>query len=200
MAKRRVSKFATALTYIIVILLVVAVIGGVVYFTKGLTTDFKSFFGVIDGEVVLDSISGVNLSVDNPLKVDVKYTFSFADKDLTGYRLEIVANPEYDFEFKVDGAFYSFKGDSIDWMSCFDVEYHETSFTLIPKADCVSDMLRLLFDGKTVEFEDDWFDFTEVDLFILNVYSYNDKAFFSIGLNISKGLRSLTLDKTEIVF
>ena len=86
---KRSNKIASALSYFVIIMLVIAVIGGLYYFTNGLTTDFKAFYLRINDKDVLTNNEVVFLRSDKPLKVETKYVLGFFNKDLTGYTYEI---------------------------------------------------------------------------------------------------------------
>ncbi len=103
MARRKKNKLSNALSYVLVVLLIVGVCGFVVFFTNGLTEDFKEFFLIINDKPVLSDISGVNIAYNEPLSIQVRYTFDGIKKDLSGYKVTITANPDTDYSFTVDG-------------------------------------------------------------------------------------------------
>lgn len=195
--KRKSTTIFKVISYVIIVLLLCAICAFLVYFTNGFTTDFKTFYGVVNGDTVLDDIENVYVSKTQPLRVSVKYTFGLANK--SGYRLELMANSDYTFSFLVDGETYSSAGD-VAWENCFDITTDKNMFVLSPKADYLSDMLALLYPGKDVQLVDENVDCALNDLFILRVYSYNDATSFSIKFNVGKGVRAIEFDKKEIVF
>lgn len=197
MARNRSNKLIEIVTYIFVALLLVALIGVIVYFTNGLTTDFVSFYLQKDGADILHDTNGLYFSINQPLKIDVKYLLEFANEDLKGYSLELKANPDVDFDFYVDGAVMSFQGD-VDWNKCFDIVEDETSFTVTPKGDNLTELLQCVYPGANIDIDENA-DLGK-DLFRLTVYSYNKKASITLGLCLYVPAQGIVLDKTEIVF
>ena len=85
-------KAAKIISYIVLVLVFVAVCGFLVYYTGGFTSDFKTFYINVDGRDILTSADGYKLSADTPLTVNVKYTFGALNKDITGYSVKVVPN------------------------------------------------------------------------------------------------------------
>ena len=69
--------------YALIILALIGVLGFIIYFTGGFTTDFTGFYATVDGEDVMSTGSNFRMKTDDPLKVEVKYVFaSPASKNL----------------------------------------------------------------------------------------------------------------------
>ena len=113
---------AKVIGYILLVLVVVGVIGVIVYFTGGFTSDFKTFYVSVDGKDVLTSAGGYKTSQEMPLTVDVKYTFGSAGGDVSGYSVKIVPHvvEGKDFDFTLDDQVYSFQAET-DLTAGFDI-------------------------------------------------------------------------------
>ena len=66
------NKTIRILTYVLLGLLVVGVIGFVAYFTNGFKSDFKTFYINVDGKDIMESDGGYKVSKDKPMDVKVK--------------------------------------------------------------------------------------------------------------------------------
>lgn len=197
MAKRKRS-FVNVFSYILIVLLILAICGGIVYFTNGLTTEFKSFYLIVNGEDILDDKGGIAVSANQSLKIEPKYVLGVFDKDLSGYSYEIKANPEANFSFNVGEDCYDFAGDNLDFSKCFSVVETETELTLTAKAGDIEHMLAYIFPDSEITIDGE-VDYSK-DLFLLTVKSYNEKASITLGLHYFSGVSGITLDVTEIVF
>lgn len=194
MAKQKRS-FVNVFSYILIVLLILAICGGIVFFTNGLTTEFKSFYLIVNGEDILDDKGGIAVSANQSLKIEPKYVLGVFNKDLSGYSYEIKANPEANFSFNVGEDSYDFAGDNLDFSKCFSVVETETELTLTAKAGDIEHMLAYIFPGSEITIDGE-VDYSK-DLFLLTVKSYNEKASITLGLHYISGI---TLDVTEIVF
>lgn len=194
---KRTSSFVRVISYIFIVLLLVAIIGAIVYFTNGFTTDFTTFYVVIDGEDVLASKGGYCISTDIPLEVQVKYTMAFVNEDLSGYSLELRKKSGVRFEYFVDGVSFDYEG-KIDLSNCFEITQNDSSFSVVSKAECLKDMLQLVYPDQEIYISDDVLTSLNGDLFSLTIYSYNKES--SITIDFSFAIQNVLLDKTEIVF
>lgn len=197
MAKQKRS-FVNVFSYILIVLLILAICGGIVYFTNGLTTEFKSFYLIVNGEDILDDKGGIAVSANQSLKIEPKYVLGVFNKDLSGYSYEIKANPEANFSFNVGEDSYDFAGDNLDFSKCFSVVETETELTLTAKAGDIEHMLAYIFPDSEITIDGE-VDYSK-DLFLLTVKSYNEKASITLGLHYISGVSGITLDMTEIVF
>lgn len=197
MAKQKRS-FVNVFSYILIVLLILAICGGIVYFTNGLTTEFKSFYLIVNGEDILDDKGGIAVSANQSLKIEPKYVLGVFNKDLSGYSYEIKANPEANFSFNVGEDSYDFAGDNLDFSKCFSVVETETELTLTAKAGDIEHMLAYIFPDSEITIDGE-VDYSK-DLFLLTVKSYNEKASITLGLHYISGVSGITLDVTEIVF
>ncbi len=197
MARHKKNKISNALSYILVVLLIVGVCGFVVFFTNGLTEDFKEFFLIINDKPVLSDISGVNIAYNEPLSVQVRYTFDGIKEKLSGYKVTITANPDTDYSFTVDGKEVKLSDCDVDFLQAFEITYNEKDFRVRPKGYNLTDLLQICYPGKNVVADNTK---QKTDLFVLTVYSYNDKAAIKIWFSVYEHIHKITLDKGEIVF
>lgn len=202
MAKANVSKgkIIGITLYVLVLLVLCGVFVFAGYFTNWFTTDFVSFYVAIDGENVLEDKNEITLVDYVPLDVDVKYTFGWIDKDLTGYSLELKANPGVDFKYSVGEDEKSFQDESIDWLQFFDVEQKEDSFSILTKYTSIESMLRALYPEQELTLPDNIEELKDVDVFSLTVYSADKSAHITLGIRLAEGPKSITIDPSEIVF
>lgn len=197
MVKQKRS-FVNVFSYILIVLFILAIFGGIVYFTNGLTTEFKSFYLIVNGEDILDDKGGIAVSANQSLKIEPKYVLGVFNKDLSGYSYEIKANPEANFSFNVGEDSYDFAGDNLDFSKCFSVVETETELKLTAKAGDIEHMLAYIFPDSEITIDGE-VDYSK-DLFLLTVKSYNEKASITLGLHYISGVSGITLDVTEIVF
>lgn len=197
--KQGTAKISKVVAYIVIVLLVVAVCGVIAFFTNGFTSDFKTFYVVVDNANVMHSSGGYVLMYNESLTVDVKYTFGFLSKEEKGYSVKIIPKAdEVDFDFIIDGSVYSFAAES-DLTAGFDIVRSENSFTIAPKGSMFQ-ILSAVYPDSEIEFDDSSIDFSK-DLFTVVVTSYNGEASVYINFGIlSCDISGITLDKTEIVF
>ena len=120
------------ISWVLIVLTLVAGVGAIAYFTGGFTGEFKTFYISVNGKDILSSGKDYMASISEPLVVNVKYTF--AEDGVNGYSVKVVPNAldGKDFEFMVDGEPYSYHAES-DLTAGFDIEYNDASFTLKPK-------------------------------------------------------------------
>ena len=188
---------AKVIGYILLVLVVVGVIGVIVYFTGGFTSDFKTFYVSVDGKDVLTSAGGYKISHEMPLTVDVKYTFGSAGSDVSGYSVKIVPHvvEGKDFDFTLDDQVYSFQAET-DLTAGFDIAREETSFTITPKGG-VTEVLRAVYPNNEIG---DCSDKGYEDMYALIVTSYNGSVSYRIAFSVGMTVTGITLDPPSIVF
>lgn len=200
MAKQGTVKISKVLSYVLIVLVLIAVCGVFAYFTNGFTSEFKSFYVEANGDKVLSNGSGYLLAPSEPLNVDVKYTFGALSEEQKGYTVQVLPNVDEnsDFDFTVDDGIYNF-GSETDLSKGFNIEYKDTSFTLAPKGQ-MEDVLAGIYPDSVITVNKVKLNY-EKDLFKLVVTSYNGEASVSINFKISDCMISgVTFDKEEIVF
>lgn len=89
-------------------MVIVVAIGVCAYFTDGFESEFKTFYATVNGKDVMNSSGGYILTPENPMAVDVKYTFGAFNKEETkDYSYKIVPNKNaegnLEFRFGYDG-------------------------------------------------------------------------------------------------
>lgn len=194
---KKTTSVVRVISYLLIVFILVGGIGAIVYFTNGFTTDFTTFYVVIDDENVLVDTGGYFVSTDRPLDVQVKYTMGFTNDNLNGYSLDLRAKSGVRFDYYVDDYPYYFNG-SFDWGKCFDIVYNESSFKITPKGDSLEALLQCIYPEQDVVVPDEELSNISGDLFLLTIYSYNKESSISIGFSFA--LQEILLDKTEILF
>ncbi len=190
------SKIGQVVSYIVILLVIVAVIGVFAYFTNGFTSDFKTFYVSVNGKDVMSSSGGYTVSPDKPLSVEVKYTFAFNQSETKGYSVKIVPNKtDENFDFSVNGETHYFN-DEKDLASGFTIEKKEKSFTVKPKGGTLKSILQAVYPDKEITCESMGYD----DMFTLVVTSYNESATIKLNFSIPYKATEIKLDKTIIIF
>ena len=192
------TKTTKIITYIAIVLAVITVIGVVVHFTNGFTSDFKTFYVTVDGKDVMTSAGGYRVTTSKPLEVDVKYTFGALNNKVDkGYSLKIIPNniPDKDFTYTVDGEMKYFQSET-DLSDGFEIDKGEKSFRIKPKGETISEVLSAVYGKEVTDCENKGY----TDMFTIIVTSYNGEA--SVKLNFSLAIRvaGITLDKEAILF
>ena len=197
MSKQTGKTVGKVIAYILVLLAVVGVVGVIIRFTGGFTSDFKTFYVSVDGKDVLTDTSGFEVTPQQPLSVDVKYTFGSAGGDVSGYSVKVVphAVEGKDFDFTLNGDVYSFQAEN-DLTAGFDIERKETSFTVTPKGG-VTEVLQAVYPNYEVG---DCREKGYTDMYALIVTSYNGKANITLYFSVPEKVTGITLEPGEIVF
>ena len=189
--------FGKIIIYALIILALIGILGFIIYFTGGFTTDFTGFYAVVDGEDVLSTGSNFQTSHDDSMHVDVKYVFASPNDEAKGYSVRVVPNPikDKDFDFRLNGDLYSFQAEN-DLTAGFEIKQEDTSFTLTPKGDLTA-ILSAVYPGYTVA---DCNDHAYENMFTLIVTSYNGEAEVRINFTVTETIRGVILDKEVIEF
>lgn len=192
------TKIGQVVSYIVILLVIVAVIGVFAHFTNGFTSDFKTFYVSVDGKDVMISGSGYAISENEPLSVDVKYTFgSFNKNETKDYSVKIVPNKieNSDFSYTVDGESKSFQSET-DLTAAFEIDKGEKSFTVKPKGKSLTEVLTVFYGTAVTDCENK--DYT--DMFTIIVTSYNGEARVKLNFTIAGKVVGVVLDREVIVF
>lgn len=190
------KKIANYIVYGAIILALVAVIGFVAVFTRGGTTDFKTFYAKYDGEMILGDTQKA-LPANKELTFEVKYTFDNVVKSETkDFFVSVVPNvtEETDFACSVDGESVSYSELSdTDFSKCFALVKTESGFTMnIPYAIDMQSCLSAVHTGKTV-IVDDSVDITKTPYFAIKLTSYNEKSTIRIPFTVEKDVSNIVL-------
>lgn len=198
MSKQTGKTISKVLAYILVLLVFIGVFGLIAKFTDGFTSDFKTFYVSVDGKDVMSSSDGFVVTNSQPLQVDVHYTFSAVNKDENkGYSVKIVPNKieGENFEYIVDDEICNYF-ELTDLSGGFNIEKGETSFTVTPKGETLTDVLSAVY-GKPVS---DCTGLGYNDLFTIIVTSFNDEASVKLNFALIRTVTGITLDKEVIEF
>ena len=190
------TKIGQVVSYIVILLVIVAVIGVFAYFTNGFTSDFKTFYVSVNGKDVMTSSSGYVITPQEPLSVDVKYTFAFNQSETKGYSVKIVPNKtDENFDFSVDGETHYF-GDEKDLSNGFIIDKQEKSFTVTPKGSTPLEILKAVYPESEVSCESKGYN----DMFTLIITSYNGEASVKLNFALERRVTGITFDKEVIEF
>lgn len=190
------TKIGQVVSYIVILLVIVAVIGVFAYFTNGFTSDFKTFYVSVNGKDVMTSASGYVITPQEPLSVDVKYTFAFNQTETKGYSVKIVPNKtDEDFDFSVDGETHYF-GDEKDLSNGFVIDKQEKSFTVTPKGSTPLEILKAVYPESEVSCESKGYN----DMFTLIITSYNGESSVKLNFALERRVTGITFDKEVILF
>lgn len=196
--KQGTVKIFKVVSYVIIVLLLVGLCGFLAYFTNGLTTDFKSFYVVVNDRNILTSASGYQATPQEPLSVEIKYTFGFMDKEMSGYKVKIMPkSDEVDFFINVDNVSHKFS-EIEDITVGFDIVLKENSFTITPKGNLI-DILNSVYSDNEISVDEGSIDYSK-DLFTAIITSYNDEAKVYIHFNVRRNVTGIVLDTTEVIF
>ena len=192
------SKIGQVVSYIVILLVIVAVIGVFAHFTNGFTSDFKTFYVSVDGKDVMISGNGYVISENEPLSVDVKYTFgSFNKNETKDYSVKIIPNKieNSDFTYTVDGESKSFQLET-DLTAAFEIDKGEKSFTVKPKGKSLTEVLTAFYGTEVTDCENKGY----TDMFTIIVTSYNGEASVKLNFTIAGKVGGVVLDREVIVF
>ena len=190
------TKIGQVVSYIVILLVIVAVIGVFAYFTNGFTSDFKTFYVSVNGKDVMTSSSGYVITPQEPLSVDVKYTFAFNQSETKGYSVKIVPNKtDEDFDFSIDGE-TRFFGDERDLTNGFVIDKREQSFTVVPKGGTPLEILKAVYPESEVTCESKGMS----DMFTVIVTSYNGESSVKLNFALERSITGITFDKEVIEF
>lgn len=186
------SKIGQVVSYIAILLVIVAVIGVVAHFTNGFTSDFKTFYVTVDGKDVMTSSGGYKVTTEKPLQVDVKYTFNFATDETKNYSVKIVPNKieNSDFTYTVDGESKSFQSQT-DLTAAFAIDKGEKSFTVKPKGKSLTEVLTAFYGTEVTDCENKGY----MDMFTIIVTSYNGEASVKLNFTIAGKVVGVVLDR-----
>ena len=192
------NKTIRILSYALLGLVVVGVIGFVANFTNGFKSDFKTFYINVDGKDVMESDGGYKVSKGKPLEIKVKYVFSGATNQKKEYSVKVVPNTidGRDFTFsdgKEEKSFQSVENIT----SGFDIKKTENGFTVSPKGNALEEVLKSVYpNGKFDNVNEKGYE----NMFTLVVTSYDGKANVKLNFSLSSKVSGVMLDKEGILF
>lgn len=189
--KRNINKFATVVTYILIIALILSVIGFLAYFSSGFSDDFKSFYLRYEGKLIMQNKSDFLLKPLREYKFYTVYTLGFLTKQKPKYTVKVKPAAGVNFEYTVDGDFYIFSALT-DLTAYFDIKAEEDYFTVSSSVDLPS-LFNKIYPDKTVVLPD----FEDKDYFALIVAS--GKESITINFSMSIFVKQITIDKEYII-
>lgn len=191
------TKATKIISYVLIVLALVGVIGFIAKFTSGFTSDFKTFYVTIDGKDVMAEANHYAIGKNETMKVDVKYTFNSSNSEVSGYSVKIVPNVDEDknFEFMVDGEVHSFY-DIEDLSAGFIIEKSENSFTITPKGE-LTDILKAVYPEGEVA---DCSEYNHHNMFSLVITSYNGASTVTVNFAVLREAEKVFFDQEAIVF
>ena len=190
-------KWSKIIIYALIILALIGILGFIIYFTGGFTTDFTGFYATVDGKDVLSTGNGFRMKENDPLEVEVKYVFASPNDDAKGYTVKVVPNAidGKDFDFSLNGDKYSYQSEQ-DLTAGFDIKQKDDSFTIAPKGN-LTEILSAVYPNDTIgDCEDKGYE----NMFTLVVTSYNGKAEIRINFTVVESIRGVILDQEVIEF
>lgn len=195
MTKRFSSKIKTIIVVVLVFMILTAIIGIIVNRKDNVVV--SSFSLSVSGDVISSDKSGYIVTIDNPLSVEVLFPSNVAAEDMV-YSYGIQTSKDNDFRFYVDYKSYSFSQWKIDVDKCFDIVPTKSGFIIMPKSNSIQGLLNLCYPGSDIHFDENDID-DDRDLFLLTVKSKSDSS-IAVGFRLMSNIKSIELDKTEIVF
>lgn len=191
------TKATKIISYVLIVLALVGVIGFIAKFTSGFTSDFKTFYVTIDGKDVMAEANHYAIGKNETMKVDVKYTFNSSNSEVNGYSVKIVPNTREDknFDFLVDGEVHSFY-DIEDLSAGFIIEKSENSFTITPKGE-LTDILKAVYPEGEVA---DCAEYNHHNMFSLVITSYNGASTVIVNFAVLREAEKVFFDQEAIVF
>ena len=193
------GKVIKTISYIVLLLAVVAVVGVFAKFTDGFTGDFKTFYVSVEGNDVLTSAGGYIVTEETPLEVNVKYVFGALTKDEPkGYTVTIAPNKtdeSKNFPFTAGGETFNYY-DTSDLTNGFVIEKGETSFRVTPKGGTVTEILSAVYQTSVSDCEN----FGYSDMFTVIITSYNGEASVKLHFSLAGKVTKIILDKEAIEF
>lgn len=195
MTKRFSSKIKTIIVVVLVFMILTAIIGIIVNRKDNVVV--SSFSLSVNGDVISSDKSGYIVTIDNPLSVEVLFPSNFATEDMV-YSYGIQTSKDNDFRFYVDYKSYSFSQWKIDVDKCFDIVPTKSGFIITPKSNSIQGLLNLCYPGSDIHFDENDID-DDRDLFLLTVKSKSDSS-IAVGFRLLSNIKSIELDKMEIVF
>ena len=176
----------------IVLMLVVAVMGVIVYFGG------YDFFVTCNGEAIFDAGGGFTMTKDEPMRVDVGYVKNFGgEAENKGYSVRVVPNviQGKDFDFVMNNSIYSFQAEP-DLTAGFIIEEHDTYFTIAPKGG-ITQILRAVHPNASVE---DCRTSAYDNMYSILIYSNDGEKYVKLNFSIVEALEGVELDMEAIQF
>jgi len=194
---KRHSKGLSVIAGVVLLVLIMAIVGVAVYASKnGSEKDNNTdFYIVAEQKKVTDTLSGIYISQNEPLNVQVKYELDSKSIE-RDYDVKVVAKQKIDLN-TTDSTYLQSVAVGDDLTKGFILKPIENGFSIAPNGD-LYDILNACYADKFIDINSLSVD-VQKELFSLIVTSFDGKKNITVdfGLLVTSGL---TLDKTEIVF
>lgn len=192
---KRTGAVFSGISYILIVLLILAVVGFIVYFTNGLTTDFQSFYLKYGDTVVKQNINGLMLPQNEELRFEVRSSLG-KNIDYT-VRVESNADEDNSFHYYADGIPQRFVSKQ-DFTSAFDIVCAEDSF-ILQWDNNMQNILQTVHPNQTLtEVPDIQLD--EKNYFVLIVKAANMELRISFHGYNGHIVQDIELSPGEIIF
>ncbi len=197
------KKVGTYLTYALVLLILLGVIGVVITFTRGGTTSFKTFYAVYEDKMLFGN-EELELTAGKDLQFDVKYTFDAATKDTKkDFFVSIIphATDENKFSYTVNGEECVWdKKLERDMSSAFGLTKTDTGFKInIPYEMNMTKCLSAMHPDSEIKV-DETVDMTKVAYFAIKIVSYNEESTIILPFKIQLSAADIVITPDSIVF
>ena len=149
MAKKKNSKFATILSLMVILVLVVGFVGLLIFFTDNFDTDLKQFYLRCGNDIIVANRDNFSIKMNQEYKFEVGSEL----EDLVGetdYLVSVIPNITSTtvFTFKVDDQPVDF--ESVQSLTKgFDINAYDGYFTFKATKD-LKDILQMYYGGKTI--------------------------------------------------
>ncbi len=195
MAKKQ-ARSRNIVAIIVLVLLLIAVLGLVAYFTNGFKSNFNSLYIKVDGKVVTKDSADHYVSIAQPLFVETNYAIDFNEEEQADYIVDIKANKNVSFTYSVDEQQHAFNNDA-DWNTVFDIKHVENGFYLSPKADALDALLGMLHESGNIDFS---LPDEVANIFCMTISNLDGSIQHNIYFSLAHLRTSVVLDKTELIF
>lgn len=181
MRKRTGSK----ITYIIIVVAVLAVLllvgGFIARFTNNFTSDFKTFYIEYGGKTITSDKTDIEFVRSEPNRINVGYSLGFLNKEKGNYSVEVLPNvtDETDFDYSVNGKNYKFS-EITDFTEYYKIEKFDDYFTFTMWDD-VDGILDMMYNGDNVAGIPD---LKGTNLLKLVIYNEDKTAKINIGFKL----------------
>lgn len=181
MRKRAGSK----ITYIIIVVAVLAVLllvgGFIARYTNNFTSDFKTFYVEYGGKTITSDKTDIEFVRSEPNRINVGYSLGFLNKEKGNYSVEVLPNvtDETDFDYSVNGKNYKFS-EITDFTEYYKIEKYDDYFTFTMWDD-IDGILDMMYHGDNVAGIPD---LKGTNLLKLVIYNEDKTAKINIGFKL----------------
>ena len=190
------ARVAKALSWLIILALLLGAIGAISYFTDGFKGEFKNFYIRIDGKDVLSSAENYRMIVGKPWTVELKYTL-IEDAPNT-YSVKIIPNQAAgeDLEFYLDGEPCSFFAEK-DLSAGFIINRSGSSFQISPKGGSLAAIMSAVYPERALAGLDN---VKYPNTFLLVVGSSDAESTVTIAFSVIEIATGIVLSPDHIYF